>query len=132
MTRGGASPALKVKINGTISSYTCGEIAFTAPASPGLGLSQAYPQDQRGQIDQILDQRNRARPAATTTNASSGTTLVQPAGNDVTRPLAITVVDPILTPVVPVSDDIEHLPAQGMEGMRDPDRHGQLSGMSCS
>jgi hypothetical protein len=47
-------------------------------------------------------------------------------------PAAITVVDPILTPVVPVYDDVEHLPEQRMEGMRDPDGLGYLPGVSCS
>jgi hypothetical protein len=31
-----------------------------------------------------------------------------------------------------VSDALSHLPAQGMEGMRDPDRHRRFPGMSCS
>ena len=46
--------------------------------------------------------------------------------------MAITVVDPILTPVVAVYDDVERLPEQRMEGMRDPDGRGHLPGVSCS
>ncbi len=45
-------------------------------------------------------------------------------------PTAITEVDPVLTPVVPVHDDVERLPEQRMEGMRDPDGPGRLPGMS--
>ena len=46
--------------------------------------------------------------------------------------MAITVVDPILTPVVPVYDYVERLPEQWMERMRDPDGRGHPPGVSCS
>jgi hypothetical protein len=47
-------------------------------------------------------------------------------------PAAITIVDPVLTPVVPVYNDLELLPEQGMEGMRNPDGGGRLPGASCN
>ena len=47
-------------------------------------------------------------------------------------PTAITIVDSVLTPVVPVHDDLELLPEQRMEGMRDLDGPGHLPGVSCS
>lgn len=46
--------------------------------------------------------------------------------------MAITIVDAVLTPVVPVRDDVERLPEQRMEGMRDLDGPGHLAGVSCS
>jgi len=46
--------------------------------------------------------------------------------------MAITIVDAVLTPGVPVHDDVERLPEQRMEGMRDPDGSGRLPGVSCS
>ena len=48
------------------------------------------------------------------------------------EPTAITIVDAVLTPVVPVRDDVERLPEQRMEGMRDLDGPGHLPGVSCS
>ena len=47
-------------------------------------------------------------------------------------PTAIMIVDAVLTPVVPVHDDLERLPEQRMEGMRDPNGRGRLPGASCS
>jgi len=47
-------------------------------------------------------------------------------------PTAITIVDSVLTPVVAVYNDLELLPEQRMEGMRNPDGRGRLPGASCS
>ena len=47
-------------------------------------------------------------------------------------PAAITIVDAILTPAPPVHHDVQRLPEQRMEGMRDPDGRGHLPGVSCS
>jgi hypothetical protein len=63
---------------------------------------------------------------------SSGITLVQPGRQRRQIPVAVTIVDSILTPVEPVYDDVEHPPEQGMEGMRDPDGHGRVPGVRCS
>src|SRR3989304_8620348 len=66
-------------------SYMAGEIALTVP---GLGLRCHHDRSLRTNAARSTRSgtRNRDRPAATATNASSGTALVPPAGNEVRRP----------------------------------------------
>ena len=71
-------PARRIRQN---HSDTPGEIAFTAP---GLGLRCDHDRSRKTKAARSTKSgtRNRDRPAATATNASSGTALVQPAGNE--------------------------------------------------
>src|SRR6266849_1784622 len=64
---------------------TSGEIAFTAP---GAGLRCRHDRSRKTTAARATKSgaRNRDRPTATATNASSGTALVQPAGNEVRCP----------------------------------------------
>jgi hypothetical protein len=66
-------------------SYISGEIALTAP---GPDLRDGHDRSLKTTAANSTKSgtRNRDRPAATATNASSGTTLVQSAGNEVRCP----------------------------------------------
>ena len=66
-------------------AYRCGEIVFTISA---LALRCHHGRSLRTNAARSTRSwtRNRDRPAATATNASSGTTLVQPAGTEVRCP----------------------------------------------
>ena len=63
---------------------------------------------------------NGQRPSAMTAKGSAGATSVQPAGSENNSPFSSCRVDPVLTPVLAVRDELEVPAGQRMEPVRHP------------
>ena len=75
---------------------------------------------------------NGQRPSATTTNGSTGAASVQPVRTENNSPFSYMQVDPVLTPVLPVDDELVLPAIQRMEPVRAPHFAVAIVGIGCS
>jgi hypothetical protein len=75
---------------------------------------------------------NGQRPAATTTNGSGAPTSVHPAGIENSCPPLVAKVDPVLTPVLPVDDELEVPAGHRVERVRHTDAAVPIMRTGCS
>ena len=74
---------------------------------------------------------NGQRPSAMTTNGSAGATSVHPAGRENSCAVLVVQVDPVLTPVLAVRDELEVPARQRVERVRHPHTSVPVIWMGC-